>query len=113
MSNVEDIRLIEECKKGNSHAFGELVEKYQKQLYNAAFRIVNDRDTAKDVTQTVFIRAYEKLDTYNAKFKFFSWIYRMAVNEAINVLRQEKKNVTIDDLALESKDNPESRMQNS
>lgn len=113
MSNEQDLQLIEKCKNGNSRAFGELVEKYQKPLFNASFRIVNDRDVAQDVTQTVFIRAYEKLDTYNPRFKFFSWIYRMTVNESINVIRQQKSKVAIDDLNIASDDNPETQMQNT
>lgn len=111
MTNLEDIRLVKECLNGNKQAFGELVEKYQKQLYNAAYRILNDGDVAKDVTQTVFIRAYEKLDTYDPKFKFFSWIYRMTVNESINTYRQQKRNVDIDEVMIASNENPEEKMQ--
>jgi RNA polymerase sigma-70 factor (ECF subfamily) len=107
MSNSEDIKLIEECLNGESRAFGQLVERYQKPLFNAALKIVNDWDTAKDVTQTVFIKAYEKLDTYNRQYKFFSWIYRMAVNEAINALRHQKSNVDLAECQLESGQNPE------
>ncbi len=86
------------------------MERYQKPLFNAALKIVNDRDTAKDVTQTAFIRAYEKLDTYNQKFKFFSWIYRMVVNEAINVLRQQKSKVDLDECQIQSDENPETSL---
>jgi len=112
MTNAEDVQLIEQCLNGNKGAFGELVERYQKPLFNAALKIVNDRDVAKDVTQTAFIRAYEKLDTYNQKFKFFSWIYRMVVNEAINVLRQQKSKVDLDECQIASAENPEARLHN-
>ena len=110
MSNEPDVQLIEQCLNGNNRAFGDLVERYQKPLFNAALKIVNDRDMAKDVTQIAFIRAYEKLDTYNQKFKFFSWIYRMVVNEAINVLRQQKNRVDLDECQIESNENPESKL---
>lgn len=112
MTNAPDTKIIEQCLNGNRQAFGELVERYQKPLYNAAVKIVNDRDVAQDVTQTVFIRAYEKLNTYNPRFKFFSWIYRMVVNESINVLRQKKAHVDIEQCQMESNDNPETRMHN-
>jgi len=112
MTNIEDVQLIEQCLNGNREAFGELVERYQKPLFNAALKIVNDWDVAKDVTQTAFIRAYEKLDTYNPKFKFFSWVYRMAVNEAINVLRQQKNKAVLDECQMASADNPETDMHN-
>jgi len=110
--NATDTQIIEKCLNGNRQAFGELVERYQKPLFNAAVKIVYDGDVAKDVTQTVFIKAYQKLDTYNPKYKFFSWIYRMVVNESINVLRQKKSNVDLEECQMESKDNPETRMHN-
>ena len=112
MTNAEDIKLIDECRNGNRQAFGGLVERYQKPLFNAALKIVNDWDVAKDVTQTVFIRAYEKLDSYNKEFKFFSWIYRMVVNESINVLRQQKGKVDLETCQVESADNPETDLRN-
>ncbi len=112
MTNVEDVQLIEQCLNGNNRAFGELVERYQKPLFNAALKIVNDVDVAKDVTQTAFISAYEKLDTYNQKYKFFSWIYRMVVNEAINMLRQQKSRVNLDECQLASDVNPETELHN-
>ncbi|MGH8015367.1 MAG: RNA polymerase sigma factor, partial [Candidatus Zixiibacteriota bacterium] len=96
MTKAYDIKIIEECLNGNRQAFGELVEKYQKPLFNAALKIVNDWDVAKDVTQTAFIRAYEKLTSYDRQFKFFSWIYKMVVNESINVLRQQKNKVDLE-----------------
>ena len=110
MSNEPDVQLIERCLNGDNRAFGDLVERYQKPLFNAALKIVNDRDMAKDVTQVAFIRAYEKLETYNQKFKFFSWIYRMVVNEAINVLRQRKVQVDIDECQMQTNENPESNL---
>ncbi len=110
MSNIPDAQLVEQCLEGNNQEFEELVNRYQKPLFNAALKIVDDRDTAKDVTQIAFIKAYENLDKYNPKFKFFSWIYRMVVNEAINVLRQQKSNVVLDECEIQSEDNPESNL---
>src|SRR5574341_1173982 len=107
MTNARDIEIIKECLNGKKEAFGELVERYQRPLFNAALKIVNDWDIAKDVTQAVFIRAYEKLHTYDQKFKFFSWIYRMVVNDAINVLRQQKSNVDLNECQVASDENPE------
>ena len=78
MTEQEDLRLVEECLKGNTDAFGLLVENYQKAIFNMALRMVNDYDDAQDITQSVFVKAYGKLDGFNPKYKFFNWIYRDA-----------------------------------
>jgi RNA polymerase sigma-70 factor (ECF subfamily) len=86
MSNDQDAVLVRECLKGNRNAFEKLLDRYEKPVYNAAFRILYSYEDAMDVTQTVFLKAFENLDRYNEKFKFFSWIYRIAINESINLL---------------------------
>jgi RNA polymerase sigma-70 factor (ECF subfamily) len=53
--------------------------------------MVRAREDAQDVAQAVFLKAYENLASFNVKYKFFSWIYRMAINEAINLLKQRKQ----------------------
>ena len=84
MSNTLGKELVKQCLAGDRLAFGELLRKYEKPVYNVAYRIVGNLDDAADITQTVFLKAFEKLDTYNPKHRFFSWIYRIAINEAIN-----------------------------
>jgi len=95
MVEATESKIIELCLSGDSEAFGRLVEKYQKQVFNAALRIVGDYDEAHDIAQTVFIKAFEKLHTYDPRFKFFSWIYRMTVNESINSLARSKRTETL------------------
>ncbi len=90
MSRSEDAQLVRATLRGDHRAFEALVDKYQKPILNVAFRMAQDPDDAQDITQTVFIKAFEKLDTYNPRYKFFSWIYRMAINECINFLNQKK-----------------------
>lgn len=65
-------------------AFEELLGQYQKPVYNVAYRITGNPDDAADVTQAVFLKAFEKLDRYKPEYRFFSWIYRIAINESIN-----------------------------
>ena len=77
--------------KGERTAFEALLLRYEKPVYNAAYRMLNSSDDARDVTQTVFLKAYENLGRYDSKYKFFSWIYRIALNEAINCLNQRKR----------------------
>ena len=90
MSESEDQELVRACLRGNTAAFAELVDRYQKVVYNAALRLVGDRDDALDVTQNVFVAAFEKLSTFNPKYRFFSWIYRMTVNQSLNLINQKK-----------------------
>jgi RNA polymerase sigma-70 factor (ECF subfamily) len=111
MSDEQDKTLVRECLNGKTKAFGTLIDKYQKPLFNAALRIVGDYDEAKDVAQTVFLKAFERLDTYNSGYKFFSWIYRMAVNEAINTVNQRKPMTNLDPRLRSAEPTPDKRFE--
>ncbi|MDQ1265180.1 MAG: hypothetical protein QG635_330 [Bacteroidota bacterium] len=103
MNNKDDNTVIKEILKGNKAEFGYLVVKYQKPVYNYAVRMVKDIEDAKDLTQNVFIKVYDKLSTFNSNYKFFSWIYRIAVNETINFLNARKVHEDIADFGLSAK----------
>lgn len=90
MTEKPDQDLVRECLDGDNNAFAVLVRKYERPLFNLALRMVRDREDAMDVTQTVFTKAYEHLDTYNPRHQFFSWAYRIAVNESINFCKKRK-----------------------
>ncbi|MFQ5602075.1 MAG: RNA polymerase sigma factor [bacterium] len=91
MIEPSDNDLVKVCLKGKIAAFETLIERYQKPIFNLAFRMLNDYEDAQDVAQTVFVKAFEKLATFNFRFKFFSWIYRIAVNESLNVINQRQQ----------------------
>ena len=91
MIEEDDRQLVEASLRGEEKAFERIVEKYQKPLFNAAYRIVDDHDEAEDVTQSAFIKAYENLKSYNPGFKLFSWLYRITMNEALNVSNAKKR----------------------
>ena len=93
--NDDDNILVKECLKGNKKSFEEIVEKYYKTIFRLSFRITRDHDNAEEITQCAFVKAYEKLDSFDTKYKFFSWLYRITVNEAINFSKREKKNEEI------------------
>ena len=84
MIEPDDKILVRQCLRGDIKAFESLVDKYQKVVFNVAYRIANDFDDAEDITQSVFIKAFERLGDFNPRYKFFSWIYRIALNESIN-----------------------------
>ncbi len=91
MVEQEDSVLVQQCLEGNRAGFDTLVKKYLKPIYNLAFRMVNDQDSAADIAQTTFIKAYENLRSFDLKLKFFSWLYRIAINEALNVLGKRRQ----------------------
>ena len=96
MADVDDKALVRDCLSGSTHAFELLIDRYQKVLYNVALRMLNNREDALDVTQTCFIKAYEKLDTFNPQYKFFSWIYKIMVNESLNLINRRRPHDEID-----------------
>jgi len=83
------------------------VDRYQKVIYNVAIRISGDYDDAEDITQSVFIKVWEKLDTYKPKFKFYSWIYRMAINESLNHIKKRKQQEELDPGMLSEQHTPD------
>ena len=92
-----DGALLARYRKGDRDAFAELVVRYQRPLYNAALWIVRKPEDASDVTQNVFLRVAERLDEYDPKYRFFSWIYRIAVNESLNLLRRSGRDEELDE----------------
>jgi len=95
--DADDETLVERYRDGDTAAFAALVRKYQRPLYNAAFRVLGREEDASDVTQSVFLKVAERLDQYDARFKFFSWIYRIAVNESLNLLRENGREAPLED----------------
>lgn len=97
MSNSRDQALIRRCQRGDRRALEDLLEKYQRPVYNAAFRMLGNREDASDVTQIVFLKVFERLDRYDPAYKFFSWIYRIAINESINQLKRGNRETGLDE----------------
>lgn len=92
-----DRTLVQRCLDGERNAAGELVDRYQRRLFNVALRLLGNVQDAEDVTQTVFGNAFISLKSFDPKYRFFSWIYRMTVNESLNAIKRRKKMVTLED----------------
>jgi RNA polymerase sigma-70 factor (ECF subfamily) len=107
MSKASEASLISRAVRGDEAAFGELVGRHHGAIFNLAFRMLQESDEAEGVTQTVFVKAYEKLPSYDFSYKFFSWIYRIAVNESIDRLEQRKKMVALDPELVSGSPTPE------
>ena len=80
MHKDRDAALVNECLCGDRKAMSQLVSQYQRPVFNAAYRILGNMDDAADATQTVFLKVFENIGKYNQEFKFFSWVYRIAIN---------------------------------
>ncbi len=91
MVKPDDTKLIERCIEGDRQAFEALLIQYEKPVFNAAYRMLNNREDASDVTQTVFLKVYENFDSFDPSRRFFSWVYRITLNESINWLGKQKR----------------------
>jgi len=90
MPKEDELDLIHRFKKGDATAFNELVGRYQKDIYLVARRLLNTHEEAEDLSQEVFIKAYRSLRDFRGDSTLFTWLYRIAVNLSLNVLRKRK-----------------------
>lgn len=90
MNEQTDQELVRGCLRGDEACFGQLLGRYEKPVYNLAFRFAGTKDDAEDITQAAFVKVYENLASYDPRRKFFSWMYRIALNEALNFKRAQK-----------------------
>ena len=113
MDKDTDHALLARYRNGDRDAFAALVVRYQRPVYNAAFWILRKAEDASDVTQDVFLKVAEQLDDYDPDYKFFSWIYRIAVNESLNLLRRNRREEALDDdvdLPASEREDPERKV---
>lgn len=88
MDNVESI--VKEIQNGHIEKYEILIEKYQKQLFKYIYYMVSDVHDAEDILQDVFLKAYEKINTYQFLTSFSAWLYKIAYNHSINFIRKRK-----------------------
>jgi RNA polymerase sigma-70 factor (ECF subfamily) len=86
MSVPSDRDLIQRARRGDAEAFGELVTRHQTSVFNVCYRILHERTEAEDMTQETFIRAHERLSTFDDERPFGPWIRRVAANVCLNHL---------------------------
>ena len=88
---IEVKRLICEYKRGDAHAFGEIVSRYRNQVASLAYKVVNDYDEAADITQAVFVKMARNIWRYDPRKKFYTWLYRITYNASIDHLRKHRR----------------------
>ena len=94
--NLLEPQLVKLILKGDQLAFAELVELYQEKLYHMAYRMLNNKSEAEDIVQETFLRVYNNLHRYDENQKFSTWIYRIATNLCIDLLRKRKQVYSLD-----------------
>lgn len=98
MKNIEiDNEYIHRVLNGDAAAFRFLVEHYKDMVFTIAFKIVNNREEAEDVSQEVFVKCYKSLGTYNFRSRFSTWLYRITYNHSIDSLKKKRiRNPTLE-----------------
>ena len=94
-----DETIVAQVKAGDTDAYATLMERYEAKLIRYVVYLIHDTVSAHDIVQDTFIKAYQNLQAFNPKYKFSSWLYRIAHNEAMNVI---KKNRHITDYDIET-----------
>jgi RNA polymerase sigma-70 factor (ECF subfamily) len=86
----EERRLVEGCARGDFACFERLVGRYEKKIYNLALRMLRDPDDAREVLQETFLKVYDNLEKFRGEAQLSTWIYRIAMNEALMRIRKNK-----------------------
>ena len=97
MKGDDDILLVRRIKQGDEEAFNRIFDKYRNPVYSVCYRFVRNDADAREITQDVFIKIFRNIKKYNEKAKFFTWLYRIAVNTCISFKRRRKDHLSFDD----------------
>jgi RNA polymerase sigma-70 factor (ECF subfamily) len=103
----DEAAVVAQARLGNANAFNELLRRYERKIFRLAMHITQNREDAEDVLQESFLKAYEHLDQFQGQSKFYTWIVRIAVNQALMKLRKRKsdRSVSLDDTIDTGEDN--------
>jgi RNA polymerase sigma-70 factor, ECF subfamily len=98
-AGIDEGALVTQARDGDDRAFAELVRRYEGKIFRLAQHITQNREDAEDVLQETFMKSYEHLDQFKGDSKFYTWIVRIAVNQALMKLRRRKtdKSVSLDE----------------
>jgi RNA polymerase sigma-70 factor (ECF subfamily) len=103
--NTDDEDLVLKAQQGDIHAFDELVERYHAKIYGLTYNMTSNREDAEDLTQEIFVKAFQALPRFKGKSSFYTWLYRIAVNKTINYrkMRNRKRAMSLDQFDHEIK----------
>lgn len=86
----DDRQLVEQIRQGDDGAFETLVRRKTSKVYGLCYRVIGNSEDAKDISQLVFLKLWENLEKYDAKYAFDTWLYRMVTNVAIDFMRSKQ-----------------------
>ncbi|MEM8946779.1 MAG: sigma-70 family RNA polymerase sigma factor [Planctomycetota bacterium] len=89
-NDTDDRRLVQSTLAGDQDAFGILVERHQDRIFNTLVRVLGCRDDARDMVQDAFVQAFVKLESFRGDAKFYTWVYRIAMNLALSHRRRRR-----------------------
>jgi RNA polymerase sigma-70 factor (ECF subfamily) len=101
-SQEVELALVELAQQGDRNAFGELVSRHREGVINVAYRMSGNVQMAEDIAQEAFIKAWQKLPSYRPQAPFRNWVYRIATNATLDLLRKEKDTVDLDAIQIAS-----------
>ncbi len=87
---LDDRQLVERTRSGDEQAFRELLRRFERPIFSLVYRLVRHRETAEDLAQEAFVKAFQNLDRYDPRYKVSSWLFKIAHNHAIDHLRRRK-----------------------
>lgn len=93
MKEQSEVTLIKLCKEGDLQAFEELISKYEARVFNITFRILGDYAEAEDVSQDILVKVFRFIKGFKEQSSFYTWLYRITVNECMDVINKRKKAV--------------------
>jgi RNA polymerase sigma-70 factor (ECF subfamily) len=92
---IDELTLVQQAKEGDLEAFSELVRRYDRNIFRIAQHITHNEEDAQDVVQDAFLKAYQNLEQFQGNSKFYTWLVRIAVNEALMKLRKRRNDRTV------------------
>ena len=97
--------LIKKARRGDGRAFSMLIENHERFVFNVVYRITGNAEDARDVSQEAFIKAFKNFESYDESSAFSTWLYRIAVNTAIDYIRKRKKenSISFEDYIVDEK----------
>ncbi|HEX2327560.1 MAG TPA: sigma-70 family RNA polymerase sigma factor [Candidatus Angelobacter sp.] len=92
---TDELALVQAAKRGDLEAFSQLVNRYDRNVFRIAQHITHNEEDAQDVVQDAFLKAYQNLEQFQGNSKFYTWLVRIAVNEALMKLRKRRTDRTV------------------
>lgn len=106
---AEDAELVRRAQAGDLEAYDALVRRYQERIYGVVYHMTSNHEDAADLAQEAFVRAYRALASFKGDSSFFTWLYRIAVNQTLNFLKQRRSrgHLSLNDLDFQAENDPD------